>query len=384
MPPSPRSANCLRPRTSRVWRYGWPCGPVAARVSPTSSSSTARSTTPTSSKSSATSRSSSTRSRRRCCAVPRWTSVTGSWERGSPSTTPTSPAPAAAATPSPDHLAGTGGGTLPALVFRTPPPSSRLAFSRVHQEASARARDPRYPIGTEGHRAVFGGGGGGGIGLPLRPGRLRPRDRRARPRRHRGPDAPSPRQHRTDPRRSRPRLSGRGQDHHLPGRHRRLPQGERDLRRVLRRSPSSPVGLPGRSPARRVLDRDRSRGCETRYRGESMNEILEAFGLTDDPVPGVCVAGEWRQGSGGVVEIPNPATGEVLARVSLAGRDDYEAAVSSSVEAFLRWRTLPAPQRGEYVRRLGNALRERKEELGALVSLEVGKILPEGLGEVQE
>ncbi|MFS8495068.1 MAG: aldehyde dehydrogenase family protein [Actinomycetes bacterium] len=115
-----------------------------------------------------------------------------------------------------------------------------------------------------------------------------------------------------------------------------------------------------------------------------MNEILEAFGLTDDPVPGVCVAGEWRQGSGGIVEIPNPATGEVLARVSLAGRDDYEAAVSSSVEAFLRWRTLPAPQRGEYVRRLGNALRERKEELGALVSLEVGKILPEGLGEVQE
>src|SRR5690554_885834 len=116
-----------------------------------------------------------------------------------------------------------------------------------------------------------------------------------------------------------------------------------------------------------------------------MSEILEAFDLaTDDTVAGVSIAGEWRQGSGGIVEIPNPATGEVLARVSLAGRDDYEAAVSSSVEAFLRWRTLPAPQRGEYVRRLGNALRERKEELGALVSLEVGKILPEGLGEVQE
>src|SRR5690554_5724294 len=116
-----------------------------------------------------------------------------------------------------------------------------------------------------------------------------------------------------------------------------------------------------------------------------MSEILEAFDLaTDDTVAGVSIAGEWRQGSGGVVEIPNPTTGEVLARVSLAGPDDYEAAVSSSVEAFQRWRTLPAPRRGEYVRQIGNALRDRREELGALVSLEVGKILPEGIGEVQE
>src|SRR5690554_519665 len=115
-----------------------------------------------------------------------------------------------------------------------------------------------------------------------------------------------------------------------------------------------------------------------------MNEILEAFGLTDETVPGVCIAGEWRQGSGDTVEVPNPTTGEVLARVSLGGPDDYEAAVASSVETFERWRALPAPRRGEYVRQLANALRERREELGALVSLEVGKILPEGKGEVQE
>jgi len=115
-----------------------------------------------------------------------------------------------------------------------------------------------------------------------------------------------------------------------------------------------------------------------------MNEILEAFGLTDETVPGVCIAGEWRQGSGDTVEVPNPTTGEVLARVSLGGPDDYEAAVASSVETFERWRALPAPRRGEYVRQLANALRERREELGALVSLEVGKILPEGIGEVQE
>jgi aldehyde dehydrogenase (NAD+) len=54
------------------------------------------------------------------------------------------------------------------------------------------------------------------------------------------------------------------------------------------------------------------------------------------------------------------------------------------VEAFERWRTLPAPKRGEYVRRLGDALREKIEPLGALVTLEMGKILPEGIGEVQE
>src|SRR5690554_8146393 len=54
------------------------------------------------------------------------------------------------------------------------------------------------------------------------------------------------------------------------------------------------------------------------------------------------------------------------------------------LETFQRWRELPAPKRGEYVRRLGNALREHVEELGALVTLEMGKILPEGIGEVQE
>ncbi len=113
--------------------------------------------------------------------------------------------------------------------------------------------------------------------------------------------------------------------------------------------------------------------------------VFETFGFPEDGVvPGVSIAGEWRQGLGETVEIPNPATGGTLARVSLAGESDYEDAVTSSVEAFERWRSLPAPARGEYVRRLGLALRENREELGALVALEVGKILPEGVGEVQE
>jgi aldehyde dehydrogenase (NAD+) len=114
-------------------------------------------------------------------------------------------------------------------------------------------------------------------------------------------------------------------------------------------------------------------------------EVFEMFGFAgQEPIGGVCVGGEWSQGSGEVVDIPNPTTGEVLARVSLAGADDYDRAVASSVETFQRWRALPAPVRGHYVRHLGNALREKRESLGALVSLEVGKILPEGIGEVQE
>ena len=114
-------------------------------------------------------------------------------------------------------------------------------------------------------------------------------------------------------------------------------------------------------------------------------EVFDTFGFDDsEPISGVCVGGEWRQGTGEIAEIPNPATGETLARVQLGGADDYEAAVQSSVETFERWRALPAPVRGEYVRRLGNALREKRDALGALVALEVGKIHPEGIGEVQE
>ncbi len=114
-------------------------------------------------------------------------------------------------------------------------------------------------------------------------------------------------------------------------------------------------------------------------------QVFDALGIQNEGViPGVCVGGEWIEGSGEVAEIPNPATGETLASVSLGSAADYERAVQSSVETFSRWRSLPPPVRGDYIRRLGNALREHREALGALVTLEVGKILPEGVGEVQE
>jgi aldehyde dehydrogenase (NAD+) len=111
-------------------------------------------------------------------------------------------------------------------------------------------------------------------------------------------------------------------------------------------------------------------------------EILESLGL-ESHNSGV-FAGEWLEAGGETVDVINPATGESLATATLASIDDYDRVVANSVEAFERWRQLPAPKRGDYIRRLGNALRENIDALGGLVTLEMGKILPEGIGEVQE
>lgn len=80
----------------------------------------------------------------------------------------------------------------------------------------------------------------------------------------------------------------------------------------------------------------------------------------------------------------NPSTGKALARVRTGSRNDYELVVGKAQEAFLKWRMVPAPHRGEVVRQLGLALRSCKEDLGLLVTLETGKIRSEGEGEVQE
>ena len=86
---------------------------------------------------------------------------------------------------------------------------------------------------------------------------------------------------------------------------------------------------------------------------------------------------------GSIVSI-NPATGVELGRVQATGRAAYDQAIAAAQATFLRWREVPAPQRGELVRRIGNRLREAKDDLGWLVTLEAGKIRSEGLGEVQE
>jgi len=80
----------------------------------------------------------------------------------------------------------------------------------------------------------------------------------------------------------------------------------------------------------------------------------------------------------------NPATGAELGRVPLASVEEYEAVVARAQQTFERWRVLPAPQRGEIVRQIGDELRKAKQELGRMVTLEAGKIVAEGQGEVQE
>src|SRR4051812_40956403 len=109
--------------------------------------------------------------------------------------------------------------------------------------------------------------------------------------------------------------------------------------------------------------------------------ILKKLGLADEN-PGV-FCGEWI-GSGPVIEKFSPIDGRRLASVRTASDEDYERTITRAQEAFLKWRATPGPVRGETVRRLGNALRELKHELGQLVTLESGKILAEGEGEVQE
>ncbi|MBI4767894.1 MAG: aldehyde dehydrogenase family protein [Deltaproteobacteria bacterium] len=111
-------------------------------------------------------------------------------------------------------------------------------------------------------------------------------------------------------------------------------------------------------------------------------EILHAFGLEGE-LPGAG-NGSWSGGKGELLESRSPIDGSAIGRVRCASPADYEKVVSQAVRAFAQWRLVPAPRRGEIVRQIGQALRIWKADLGALVSLEMGKIRVEGEGEVQE
>src|SRR5580692_8791128 len=86
----------------------------------------------------------------------------------------------------------------------------------------------------------------------------------------------------------------------------------------------------------------------------------------------------------GTLASRSPITGEIVAHVKETGIRDASAEIEKAYSAFLKWRLVPAPKRGELVRLLGEELRSNKQVLGRLVSIEVGKIISEGLGEVQE
>ena len=110
-------------------------------------------------------------------------------------------------------------------------------------------------------------------------------------------------------------------------------------------------------------------------------QLLRTLGIEDVNPGGF--GGEWI-GSGPGLDVLTPIDGTRIAAVTQVTEEEYHRIVDRAHAAYLGWRRVPAPKRGEVVRRLGNRLREVKEELGALVTLEMGKILAEGEGEVQE
>lgn len=114
-----------------------------------------------------------------------------------------------------------------------------------------------------------------------------------------------------------------------------------------------------------------------------MQDILRTFGL--EKLNYGAFAGKWLTDvSGKVLDSVSPTTGEVIGQVKQAEKQDLEQVIQQAREAFEIWRMVPAPKRGEIVLEIGLELKKYKEPLGKLVTLEMGKILTEGLGEVQE
>ncbi|KAM2448061.1 hypothetical protein PS1_018311 [Malus domestica] len=112
------------------------------------------------------------------------------------------------------------------------------------------------------------------------------------------------------------------------------------------------------------------------------HEFLSAIGLAPEN-PGGFINGKWKA-SGPVISTVSPSNNQEIAKVTEVSMEEYEEGLRSCNDAAKTWKSLPAPKRGEIVRQIGDALREKLQHLGKLVSLEMGKILAEGIGEVQE
>src|ERR1700743_2827975 len=116
----------------------------------------------------------------------------------------------------------------------------------------------------------------------------------------------------------------------------------------------------------------------------NVSEILNHLHINDNN-EAFSTGSNWGSSVGAQVKtIVSPVDGKKIASVKLATEADYNKVIEKATEAFKKWRTIPAPKRGEIVRQIGEALRGKKQELGALVSYEMGKSLQEGYGEVQE
>ena len=115
------------------------------------------------------------------------------------------------------------------------------------------------------------------------------------------------------------------------------------------------------------------------------SQILKALGLGSINSGAYLGNGEWSKTTdAGLLQAINPSTNEVIAEVHASGESDYATILKRAQEAFVIWRTTPAPRRGEAIRLCSEALRTHKDALGSLVALEMGKSKPEGDGEVQE
>lgn len=113
-----------------------------------------------------------------------------------------------------------------------------------------------------------------------------------------------------------------------------------------------------------------------------MDKVLKALGIKE--VNEGCATGQNWFSNGDIIESYSPVDGKLIGKIKSATKADYEKVIQAASKAFKEWRTIPAPKRGEYVRQFGEKLRAKKQELGQLVSYEMGKSLQEGLGEVQE
>ncbi|MBI4754010.1 MAG: aldehyde dehydrogenase family protein [Betaproteobacteria bacterium] len=118
-------------------------------------------------------------------------------------------------------------------------------------------------------------------------------------------------------------------------------------------------------------------------RGRDVESLFDRLGLARTNPAATAGDGTWRAGVGEFMS-EDPATGLPLASIGRAGAADCQAVLDAAAAAFLRWREVPAPRRGLFVRDLADELRRQRDDLGTLVALEVGKIRAEGLGEIQE
>ncbi|MCH7403429.1 aldehyde dehydrogenase family protein [Belliella kenyensis] len=114
-----------------------------------------------------------------------------------------------------------------------------------------------------------------------------------------------------------------------------------------------------------------------------IKEVLKRLSISGENL-GTSTGVQWIEASEGEISSYSPADGALIGKVKVTSKAGYDQVMNQADKAFKHWRLIPAPQRGEIVRQVGNALRESKEDLGKLVSYEMGKSYQEGLGEVQE